>query len=174
MNVNEMILNYEFDQRSIMGICAIIAAILCFTFFYAIWQWHSDWVLAHQSIAKNKTLTNTNQTAEMIAAIPNEHLFGKAFAKIGEVPVTNLQLRVTGIVKAEYNNEQHGDGSKAYISISGQPSKIYQVGDELPYGVKVYAITPEAVILENEGRLEKLPLPREKLEFKPRNLEEHP
>ena len=107
----------------------------------------------------------------MIASIPDEHLFGKAFSKSGDVPITNLQLRVTGIVKVQ--DEENGSYSKAYISISGQPSKIYQVGDSLPYGVKVYAISHDTVILENGGRLEKLPLPREKLVFKPQHKQDN-
>jgi hypothetical protein len=57
--------------------------------------------------------------------------------------------------------------------MSGQPSKIYQVGDSLPYGVKVHEITHDAVILENGGHLEKLPMTREKLKFKPRDTEEN-
>jgi hypothetical protein len=74
-------------------------------------------------------------------------------------------------VKVEH--ELNGSISKAYISISGQPGKIYQIGDNLPYGVKVYDITPDTVILENDGHLEKLPLPREKLLFKRKNIQEY-
>jgi len=95
-------------------------------------------------------------------------LFGNTYSKNGDVPISDLELRVTGIVKVE--NETVGSASKAYISISGQPSKIFQVGDSLPYGVKVHDISFDAVILENGGHLEKLPLPRETLEFKPREV----
>ena len=70
------------------------------------------------------------------------------------------------------DSNRSGPVSKAYISIDGQPSKIYQVGESLPSGVKVYDITPNEVVLENDGNLEKLPLPREQLKFKPK-LEEH-
>jgi type II secretory pathway component PulC len=104
--------------------------------------------------------------ANNITSVPNEHLFGKMVSKTGAMPVTNLQFRVTGIVKVD--TEKYEAFSKAYISISGQPSKIYQIGDSLPYGVKVYDITSDAVILENEGHLEKLPLPREHPTFKPK------
>lgn len=161
-----MTLHLNLDQRTMVGVCAAIAALLCFTFVFAVWQWHSDWVVAHQTIVAKPAIANVDETTDMIAALPNEHLFGNAFTKTGEVPITNLQLRVTGIVKVD--TEQYGVFSKAYISISGQPSKIYQVGDSLPYGVKVYAISQDAVILENAGHLEKLPLPREQLEFKPK------
>src|SRR5690348_16091049 len=135
MNVNVMMVNINLPQRAILGIGASLAALVCITFIYSIWQWHADWVLAHQTTAA-PTVAATDQTAEMIAAIPDEHLFGKNLSNSGSVPITSLQLRVTGIVKVE---DEAGDKvSKAYISMSGQPSKIFQAGDMLPYGVKVY------------------------------------
>jgi hypothetical protein len=137
---------------------------------YSIWRWHGDWIIAHETLPPPPALNATDQTALMIAAIPDDHLFGQAYSNNGEVPLSDLQLRVTGIVKV--TTEGGGSFSKVTISISGQPGKIYQVGDNLPYGVKVYDITPQAVILENGGRLEKLPLPREKLEFHPRTTTE--
>jgi hypothetical protein len=80
------------------------------------------------------------------------------------VPITSLQLRVTGIIKLD--NEATDATSKTLVSIAGAPSKIYKVGDHLPLGVKIYAITPTAVILENSGQLEKLLLPRASLHFR--------
>lgn len=168
MNVNALMINIQLTQRVVLGLCAALAVLVCFTFIYSAWQWRADWVLAHQAAAA-PTVATVDETANMIAAIPDEHLFGQSFSKSG-MPTSNLQLRVTGIVKVD--NEQGGTVSKAYISISGQPSKIYQTGDSLPYGVKVYDIAPDAVILENDGHLEKLPLPREQLQFKPRNKQE--
>jgi type II secretory pathway component PulC len=124
--------------------------------------------LTHQTPVA-PVLTKTNQDNAMIASISGDHIFGKS-SNLGQMPVTNLQMKVTGIVKV---SEQSGLTSKVYISVSGQASKIYKVGDNLPYGVKIYEITPDAVVLENDGHLEKLPLPREKIIFKPRKVEEH-
>lgn len=173
MNVTEMISSIEFHQltqKYVLGICAALGLLVGVTFLYSITQWHDDWVIAHQEIHAIPTVAASNETANMIAAIPDAHLFGKSFSNGGEVPITSLQLRVTGIVKVE--GEGGSANSKAYISIAGAPSKIYQIGDSLPYGVKVYDITANEVILENDSRLEKLPLPREKLEFKPRYIQE--
>ena len=162
-------ITFNLNQRTITGICAFWTALFILTFIYTVYQWHQDWTFAHQPLAGVSNSSSTHQAAAMIAAIPDNHLFGKSLAK-NDVPVTNLELRVTGIVKIE--GEQTDAISKAYISISGQQSKGYQVGDNLPYGVKVYDITPETVILENDGRLEKLPLPRTPLQFKPKNTKE--
>lgn len=164
-----MITVIDQQQRNLLYLaCAILLFFMAITLFSSIWQWHSDWVLIHEPAPVASV--QTDPTTAMINSLPNAHLFGEAFNKTSGMPITNLQLRVTGIVKV---NKENGDNvSKAYISISGQPTKIYEIGDPLPYGVKVYSITDDAVILENDGHLEKLPLPREKLEFKPLNTEE--
>lgn len=156
-------IDINLTQRTMMGICIGLAALFGFTLLFTLWTWYEDWQLAHQMKARAMAIASNDETTNMIIAIPEAHLFGQTD---GDMPITSLQLRVTGIVKT--GDEQDGSASKAYISISGQPSKIYKLGDDLPYGVKVYEITPDSVILENDGKLEKLPLPRERLEFKPR------
>ncbi|EKD71207.1 MAG: hypothetical protein ACD_46C00246G0006 [uncultured bacterium] len=153
----------QLTERTMLSMIVLLSVSTLIMFFYASWQWRNDWIIAHQEIV-NTSLSTIDDTQEMIASIPKAHLFGQSFTN-GEVPISSLQLRVTGIVKID--PEQEDNKSKAYISIQGQPSKIYEKGDDLPYGVKVYDITSDAVILENNGHLEKLPLPREKLEFKP-------
>lgn len=141
---------------------AIITAAL---YLYASSQWHADWLLTHEP-SHATTITQQDQTASLIAAIPDRHLFGKAFSGNGDdAPISSLQFKVTGIVKVA--NGDKLDISKAYISVDDKPAKIYEVGDSLPYGVTVYDIASDAVILENNGHLEKLPLPRSQLEFKP-------
>lgn len=163
-NIKDWAQHAENQQRLIVGLCIALACLTGFTFIYDVWQWRDDWVLINKA---PPALPADDDSASMnlIARIKDAHLFGLSIAG-GNMPVTNLQFVVTGIIKTE-------DGSsKASISIAGQPSKIYQTGDGLPYGVKVYEITPDTVILENDGRLEKLPLPREKLQFKPFSAEE--
>jgi general secretion pathway protein C len=157
----------QLNQRYMLGACAALGVTVAATFIYVMSAWYLDWKLAHQTAAPVIS-SDTDANARLIASIPNLHLFGLSATR--DMPVTNLQLRVTGIAREA--NAQNENVSKAYISTSGQPSKIYQVGDSLPDGVKIYEITPDTVILENAGQLEKLPLPREKLKFKPRDSEE--
>jgi hypothetical protein len=168
IKVNYMI-TINLQQRAILGISALLALLVSLTLVFAFMRWRNDWILVHQQTMGAPSLATIDETASMIAAIPNHHLFGQSFSN-GAMPVTNLQLRVTGIVKVL--DERMGAISKAYISISGQPGKVYHIGDKLPYGVKVYDITPDTVILQNDGRLEKLPLPRKKLKFKLKNIQE--
>jgi general secretion pathway protein C len=157
------------QPKFVLGLSAGLAVCVLMAFFYCVTAWHSDWVLAHQA-PPIPVVASSDETTAMIKDIPANHLFGMAFSK-GNVPITSLQLKVTGIVKV--TNESGKEVSKAYISTEGQPSKIYQVGDSLPSGVKIYEITTDTVILEKDGTLEKLPLPRQALEFKPRTSTEH-
>lgn len=165
MNINDFLSNFHVSQRMIMGIAFGILALVSVTLVYSIWQWHSDWSLIHQPVVQTETV-KADEAKSLISSIPDNHIFGKS---IGQMPITNLQMSVTGIVKMIPSDLP----SKAYISIDGQPSKIFKAGDELPYGVKIDSITDDAVILEHDNRFEKLPLPREKLQFKPRNLKEN-
>ena len=158
------------NMRHLTGLCALLAAFTGITLLLCLKQWHDDWQLAHTPIAVPSASTE-NQTATLIASLPTEHLFGKSFSEGGDVPISNLGLQVTGIL--EGTDEDGNDISKAAISLSGAPAKIYLKGDILPDGIKVYNITDDAVILENNGHLEKLPLSREPLTFKPRDSEEN-
>ena len=163
-----MILNRQLNQRHLLGATATLGVVVAVTLIYVVFTWYQDWQLAHQ-IPPTTLKQDENASVQMIAGIPNQHLFG--LSATGDMPITNLQLRVTGIAREA---DQHQENiSKAYISISGSQSKIYKVGDILPDGVKIHDITPDTVILENAGQLEKLPLPREKLIFKPRHSEEN-
>ena len=147
-------------------ISALVGAGLTLTLIFCLHQWYLDWRLARQTETSGYVSTN-NSSAEMIASIPEGHLFGQNLS--GDAPVTNLQLHVTGIVKT--NSTDGSSPSKAYISIDDKPRKIFQPGDVLPYGVKIYDITEDTVILDHDGQLEKLPLPRERLTFKPHTTE---
>lgn len=151
-------------QRTMVLICVAVFALFLLALLYSIFQWQQDWRLAHKELANDSPAIVLNEPNDFIAKLPEAHLFGQAVNKVGEVPTSTLQLLVTGIVKSDADAEQ----SKAYISIAGQPSKIYRTGDDLPYGVKVYSILKDAVIVENNGRLEKILLPREPLHFKSR------
>lgn len=158
-----MVPSINLPQQAVNAIYGGIAVVIALTFIVCLAQWRDDWKLAHQSPPAATQITD--KTVTMIAAIPDNHLFGKSAG--GKIPISSLELRVTGIVKV--SNEQGNEVSKAYISQAGQPAKIYQVGDQVTNGVKIYSIAADTVILENDGALEKLPLPREPLVFKPRD-----
>jgi hypothetical protein len=160
-------INFRPAQFLNIGIgCVIVLFII--TLLYAVLRWHDDWRLTREKSTIVPLVTaDKNVNTEMIAAIADHHLFGRNLSRTGELPLSNLQIKVTGIVKVTSANDH--SFSKVYISVAEAPSKIYQIGDILPSGVKIYNITSQEVILDNEGQLEKLRLSRGKLQFKPRN-----
>ena len=126
----------------------------------AIWAGHEKPVM-HVALTKNKD-------QELVMGLPREHLFGQRISASSTLPITSLQLQLTGIMKVGISNE-----SKALISESGKPAQVYGVGDVLPSGIKVYAVNEDEVVLERDGHLEKLPLARSPLSFEglPKPLE---
>lgn len=142
----------------LLGVLCLMALLTLTTLCSSIYQWQKDWYLTHHNNAVATTPTKIIVPDKPLA---DAHLFGTP-AQINDMPISNLQLRVLGISKA---TDHHGH-SKVLLSISGNPGKVFKIGDHLPYGVTVYDITANAVILENNGLLEKVPLPRPLLEFK--------
>lgn len=170
LNLESFSIDARYHRHLTFGIAAAVIALSLTTAGYAVYQWYADWQLAHSELPAAPALSSTDKTRALVAAIPNEHIFGQAATGLGNMPISNLQLRVTGISKIEGDDEEAQSLSRAYISMAGQPSKIYKIGDNLPYGVKVYDITADTVVLENGGKLEKLPIPRDQLQFKPKPM----
>lgn len=152
------------------GLSLGLGLLLTITIFLGLQSLASDWSLTHQTTTL--TITPPESNAALQADIINSHLFGQNLTADGNLPVTNLDCRVTSISKVF--NEKGEDISRATIAIAGNGDKMVQVGDALPDGVKIVSIESNAVILENDGRLEKLPLPRTQLTFLPAPRSEMP
>lgn len=97
---------------------------------------------------------------ELMAEIPQWHLFGLEETHTAVLPITSLHLQLVGIMHAFPEGE-----SKALISEMGQAPKVYRLQDTLSSGVRIVGITTTGVIVENSGQREKLPLQRAKLVF---------
>ncbi len=165
------LLTTTWGRRAGLSMLGLMMILACIAFIHMIWTFGSDIRLARLSSNQNANRSQANDIlANLIAEIPQWHLFGKygVVKQSAILPVTRLQIRLVGVIKATPDKF-----SRVIISESNQPGKIYEVGDTLPTsGVKVYAIAPDGVILNNAGRLEKLPLERTPLLFqgKPKSL----
>ena len=96
-----------------------------------------------------------------VAAITKTHLFGAArVASVGQdaanAPQTSMPLVLTGIIAAD--DPQNG---LAILGQSAQSTKVYAVGDNVPGGAKLHSVFSERVLIERDGRLESLALPRQ-------------
>ncbi|HVT63061.1 MAG TPA: type II secretion system protein N [Legionellaceae bacterium] len=95
----------------------------------------------------------------------NVHIFGEYVPKIlgdASVKPSELNVSIAGIV---FSPENHM--SQVIINISDGDSRSFSVGDTLPGGAKIKQITPDGVIIEREGELESLSLPKNDLIFEP-------
>lgn len=153
----------EWGRRAGIGTIIGLGILLLITLVLTIQSWFGDYRLSHAKISPSSVRTSNDDSAKWIAHIPNAHLFGQAgvLAKSEHLPVTSLQVRLIGVVKATPEKD-----SRVIISEEGQPGKVYQVGDILSAsGVKIQDVTSDGVVLDNGGILEKLPLQRPPLLF---------
>ncbi|HXY77072.1 MAG TPA: type II secretion system protein GspC [Steroidobacteraceae bacterium] len=96
-----------------------------------------------------------------LAAITNAHLFGAAPAPKQDganAPQTNMPLVLTGIIAG--NDPQNG---LAILGPSAQSAKVYAVGDSVPGGAKLYSVYTDRVVIDRDGQLESLALPRQSM-----------
>lgn len=91
-----------------------------------------------------------------IQNIPEWHLFGQATDE-KNIPLTTLNLQLLGVFY------QPGHDSAVIISDAGQPGKLYKVGDGIPEGASLVKILQYSILLNNNGRIERLPLSVKKL-----------
>jgi general secretion pathway protein C len=156
------LLTTEWGRRASFGVMLVAACLVIYTFICAIVIWHSDFVLTHNQNLKMANENVSDDTAKLIAQVPQLHIFGNfgTLEKDTFLPITSLQLRLVGVSKAIPEKF-----SRVIISEKGQPGKVYQIGDSLPSGVIIHELVQDGVILENSGRLEKLPLQRTQLQF---------
>jgi general secretion pathway protein C len=95
-----------------------------------------------------------------VAAIANGALFGSPQAapeaNAANAPQTSIPLVLTGVIAVE--DPRNG---LAILGESSQSAKVYAVGDSIPGGVRLHSVYSDRVILDRNGSLESLPLPRQ-------------
>ena len=104
--------------------------------------------------------SRAQRTSVDVAAITNSHLFGVAPAAAGgngaNAPQTSMPLVLTGVIAA--NDPSDG---LAILGPSVTATKVYAVGDNIPGGARLHAVLSDHVLLERDGRIEALALPRQ-------------
>lgn len=143
-------------------VCLILMGLLTvITFVSTPFYWYKDVQLANGPTGISPPTIERAEGDVLSKKLPDWHLFGLgAEQQTSIMPITSLQLHLVGVIKAAQDSQ-----SQVIISEANQPGKMYQVGDRLGSGVKIYAITNDGVILQNGERLEKLPLQRSALMF---------
>ena len=95
-----------------------------------------------------------------LAGLLNAHLFGAApsaaSANAGDAPATSQQLVLAGVLAAE--DPKRGF---AIIGATAQAAKVFSVGETLPGGAKLDSVYSDRALLEVNGQIEALLLPRQ-------------
>jgi general secretion pathway protein C len=99
---------------------------------------------------------NVNPTLQL-ATIVNAHLFGTGAVAAGggDAPATSMPLILAGVIA----DPDPGKGV-AIIGENAAAGKLYAVGAAMPGGVHLHAVYADRVLLERNGGLETLMLPR--------------
>lgn len=118
-----------------------------------------------QSTSNPKTELSGNQKQDSFKDILNASLFGVYVPNdLNEDNVKQSMLNVTlvGIMFADKLEE-----SQVIIRSASGEEKTYKIGDKIPGGAIVKRITASGVLVERNGALESLSLPRNDLIFEP-------
>jgi general secretion pathway protein C len=94
-----------------------------------------------------------------VATITGAHLFGAAPAAKQDganAPQTSIPLVLTGTIAG--NDPQNG---LAILGPTAQTAKVYAVGDNVPGGAKLHSVYSDRVVIDRNGELESLALPRQ-------------
>jgi general secretion pathway protein C len=91
-----------------------------------------------------------------LANIINAHLFGSAAVTTGpDAPPTTMALILAGVIAEK--DPAHGE---AIIGPNAAAAKLYDVGAVISGGARLHAVYADRVLLERNGGLETLMLPR--------------
>jgi general secretion pathway protein C len=97
-----------------------------------------------------------------VAAVTGAHLFGAppvqaaAAEDAANAPQTSMPLVLTGIISADDPNN-----GLAILGENAAAAKVYAVGDNIPGNAKLHSVYGDRVVIERNGRLESLMLPRQ-------------
>ncbi len=97
-----------------------------------------------------------------VAAIVGSHLFGeppvaaRPEQDAANAPRSNLPLVLVGIIAAD-----DPENGLAILGENAAGAKVYAVGDNVPGGAKLHQVLSDRVILDRNGQLEALMLPRQ-------------
>jgi general secretion pathway protein C len=101
--------------------------------------------------------TAPNRTLEL-ASILNAHLFGLAAASsasVSDAPQTSMPLVLAGVLAMP--DPQQG---MAIIGPNAGAARLYTIGAQLPGGVKLHSVYSDRVLLDRNGSVEALFLPK--------------
>ncbi len=147
------------EWRWFYGVVSLILSlVLLFQMVYLV----KDALSTHQAgraiIPSPKKIVLKNQRPDFALSVG---LFGRyvpVSASGASIKPSTLNLKIVGVLYAE-------DEHDSVVMIAGQEA-LYRLGDKVPGGAIIKHITPDGVVFERDGTLERLNLPKDELRTK--------
>ena len=100
---------------------------------------------------------NATNSHVLLATVINAHLFGTAAGAVGgpDAPPTTMPLILAGVIA----DKDPGKG-QAIIGENAAAAKLYSVNAMIPGGARLHAVYRDRVVIDRNGTLETLALPR--------------
>ena len=153
------------------GLSALLFLLLSLACAQVFWQAYSYWgtsttTTSANSVAQPSIQTTLAKLPKYANDIASAHLFGRPLAtskidKIAtlEMPESLLNVTIRGILALEDDTR-----SMAILSIENATDQVFKVGEELKPGHYVDQIVAQGVVVDHNGRLEMIRLPRATLD----------
>lgn len=155
MNV-ESIKHNLIKQLNTPFLAVFIIILLCLGMISTVWQT----VQNIRNLSANDMSDNFRQQPSInVRVLSSEHILGNYNTNVGDLPLASLGVTLIAVF-ADANNT-----SSALIMTGNGGSKFYHLGDKLAANVVIEKILPYSVIVDHNGRLEKLTLPIHPLKF---------
>lgn len=112
------------------------------------------------TITPSTTALSSKPKSVDVPAIVNAHLFGVAQAEAAQNPENAPPSQANLVLSAVFAAADPAKGM-AIIGESAQNANVYAVGDAVRPGIRLHQVYFDRVILDRNGQLETLALPRE-------------
>lgn len=155
------ILQSRWVQQTPLWLNILMVVLLAYAFAEFTWRVITP-ATSYTTTPQHASSGSQQRQAARLDSVSDMHLFG--VAKTDQIQQQNIK-------KTQLRLSLHGvfastDPAQAVAIISqskGEAGKAYKVGATVPGGAVVHQVKSNEVILKRNGRLESLPLPRERL-----------
>ena len=156
----------------INAICALLFVLLGLASAQVFWLAYGYWTASNGSFTEGAGPTIAAQpSSKNTLAMPvhyaddigNAHFFGRPLtqapaANIEVIPESQLKVIIRGILSLADDDE-----SIAILSVENAADKVFKVGAQLTTGYRIHKIVANGVMVDHNGRLEMIRLPRASL-----------
>lgn len=104
----------------------------------------------------NKKINIQKITSIDTSILQQSSLFGTILIPPKVSHKTSLPLKLIGVIENKYNHKKNS----AIIMVDNNPAKIFKVGSMIAPNVLLHKVFPFKVIINNNGKLEHLFLPK--------------